>query len=584
MQLSNIVTFYLFLFSQISYLLCKKERRSLSHIHDLFIFNKSTPLRVLFAGDSITDGARERRYDRYPDLQLGQSYPNLVAAILSKNYPSLHIEYGNEAIAGTTLGDIVDSKRLLNEVKAFNPNIVSIFAGINDVWSAVGKNLDFDHIAFENRYESLIHGIRHLGKIKIVIIEPYMFPQGSAIKGQENQWNLGVSMLQKSVEKIGTSVGVDVIRLQSVFNAAINSTESKDFSLWSFDGIHPTSSGKMLIAEEWLKWFFKVVSLTNHAELLKQLSEKIEPNISSLSMDLQPASQNYTRRISVAVIADILPDTSNINQMRVYNHLKNFTKLIENAFASSMHPGIQYWPPIYSRTCKQSEKKFDQGRGSNIAHKEAWSAFYLSAHADPFRSNDVLVLFEDDAHVTFEGAEIEALHTVMKMTEDMIYLGYCYKDEQLHPKVSKQAPYCNHAYAMTVQGAKKLIDLFDSCGPLSDVQLSEFANGGKITWGFSDRVEDTSFLNNYYQTYGAHKSGWFHFGGLFTQAKFDEYIVIKDGDIACTKSYGRTIFLMKHSSWEIIPSMDVFNSLGLRQSDVKFLTDWQFKQYPLKTS
>ncbi len=53
----------------------------------------------------------------------------------------------------------------------------------------------------------------------------------------------------------------------------------------------------------------------------------------------------------------------------------------------------------------------------------------------------------------------------------LLLSGYCFQYAENHPLLSGRAPYCLHAYAVTVQGAKKLLELVDACGAFADAQV-----------------------------------------------------------------------------------------------------------------
>lgn len=84
----------------------------------------------------------------------------------------------------------------------------------------------------------------------------------------------------------------------------------------------------------------------------------------------------------------------------------------------------------------------------------------------PFKDDDVLVIFEDDAEncitdlpVTIT-EELKAMHGI-----DVLYLGWC------DGKNARPHPLCAHAYAITRASARKLIKYFEPCGKALDEQL-----------------------------------------------------------------------------------------------------------------
>jgi len=58
--------------------------------------------RVLFQGDSITDGGRDRG-GRYPDHVLGHGYPYIIAANFAGHFPERKLAFFNRGVSGNKL-------------------------------------------------------------------------------------------------------------------------------------------------------------------------------------------------------------------------------------------------------------------------------------------------------------------------------------------------------------------------------------------------------------------------------------------------------------------------------------------------
>ena len=67
------------------------------------IFHKNA--RVLFQGDSITDGQRDKR-GTYPGILLGQGYPYLIAAAACRRFAELNLTFLNGGISGNKVADL----------------------------------------------------------------------------------------------------------------------------------------------------------------------------------------------------------------------------------------------------------------------------------------------------------------------------------------------------------------------------------------------------------------------------------------------------------------------------------------------
>ncbi len=123
--------------------------------------------RLLFVGDSITDC--NRRED--PD-ELGQGYVRLVADHLAAADPSRAPKVLNRGISGDKVPDL--ERRWQRDVLDLNPDVLSVFIGINDVWHGLvpdrqGCSLP-DYIA---AYQRILTSARAaLPKLRLVLCEP----------------------------------------------------------------------------------------------------------------------------------------------------------------------------------------------------------------------------------------------------------------------------------------------------------------------------------------------------------------------------------------------------------------------------
>ena len=97
-----------------------------------------------------------------------------------------------------------------------------------------------------------------------------------------------------------------------------------------------------------------------------------------------------------------------------------------------------------------------------------------------------------------------------------MYFGFCFKSFGIpkflkrkrfikyHPKATGLAPHCLHAYAVTVAGASKLLELVKECGPPADHQIAEFANKGLITYKYSNISYSPDFTTKEFAKHGIH--------------------------------------------------------------------------------
>jgi hypothetical protein len=100
-----------------------------------------------------------------------------------------------------------------------------------------------------------------------------------------------------------------------------------------------------------------------------------------------------------------------------------------------------------------------------LAHGLIWEHF-IRTRENSTNENDAIIIFEDDVHEARPDAAEWAIKAVVNMTTDFLYLGHCCQE---NPKVP---PYCLHAYAMTLRGARKMWPKLDQCAGPIDTQVS----------------------------------------------------------------------------------------------------------------
>ena len=115
------------------------------------IFHKGA--RVLFQGDSITDGGRDRS-GRYQDHALGHGYPYLIAANICGHFPELDLTVFNRGISGNKVSDLAG--RWQNDTITLKPDVLSILISVNDVWHNVAAKKEINFAEIEATYDKLL--------------------------------------------------------------------------------------------------------------------------------------------------------------------------------------------------------------------------------------------------------------------------------------------------------------------------------------------------------------------------------------------------------------------------------------------
>jgi len=202
--------------------------------------------RIVFQGDSITDGGRGRNGD--PNHILGHSYAFLIAARYGASYPERNLGFFNRGVSGNKLPQLAE--RWQQDTLDLNPTVVSILIGVNDIWHPLNAGQAVSAEAFEAAYDKLLADtVAALPKVKLVLGEPFILP-GKATSEKWDVWQGHLKKFQAVVEKLAAKYHAPVVHYQRAFDAAAKRAPTE---YWIWDGVHPTYAGSQLMADEWIR-------------------------------------------------------------------------------------------------------------------------------------------------------------------------------------------------------------------------------------------------------------------------------------------------------------------------------------------
>lgn len=196
--------------------------------------------RWLFIGDSITDCGR-----RDCPEAIGSGYPRLVRDWLRSLDPVNAPGVINTGISGNKVTDL--QGRWDEDVLAHQPSLVSIKIGINDVWHGLGgRNNGVSVERFREGYSDILQRLQSaLPGTTIVLCEPSVIWPPAPAEG-----NAVLQPYLQVVREIGEKFRAHaVVPLHAAFE---NAKAARPDIAWAPDGVHPSSSGHMLIARSWL--------------------------------------------------------------------------------------------------------------------------------------------------------------------------------------------------------------------------------------------------------------------------------------------------------------------------------------------
>lgn len=189
-------------------------------------------MKILFQGDSVTDGGRDRR--NYHDL--GGSYPRYASRYIKEMFPDIGFEFINQGISGNRTGQLFD--RLYTDAIQLEPDIISLLIGVNDVWHRYDSNhVETTDEQIEANYRSILISLRKHTDSKIVIMSPYVLDFDGMRQIRDD-----VKRITPVIEKLAGEFADVYIPLDTLMDN-MQKMQAEEENGLSKDGVHPTAKG-----------------------------------------------------------------------------------------------------------------------------------------------------------------------------------------------------------------------------------------------------------------------------------------------------------------------------------------------------
>ena len=195
-------------------------------------------MKILFQGDSITDAGRDKR--NYHNL--GNGYPKYAAELISAAHPEIDFEFINFGISGNRTSQLFD--RLYSDAIAFQPDIISIMIGINDVWHRYGHRILTSNEQIALNYRCILKYLKEATNAKIVMIAPYLLDCDD-----KEDIRRDLPSVLEIIRGLADEFADVYIPLDKYFEDALKTAPEKLY--YSADGVHPNVNGAKFIAEHY---------------------------------------------------------------------------------------------------------------------------------------------------------------------------------------------------------------------------------------------------------------------------------------------------------------------------------------------
>ena len=194
-------------------------------------------ITIVFQGDSITDAGRDKR--NYHNMGLG--YPKYAAEHITAANPDVQFEFINQGISGNRTSQIFD--RLYADALAFEPDVISILIGINDIWHRYGGNkIATTDAQIELNYRSILERIRRESNAKIMILAPFLLDKEPYAGMRED-----LARVLTIVRRLADEFADVFVPLDKHFEEALKTQPEPLY--YSKDGVHPNDNGRMFIGK-----------------------------------------------------------------------------------------------------------------------------------------------------------------------------------------------------------------------------------------------------------------------------------------------------------------------------------------------
>ena len=196
-------------------------------------------MKIVFQGDSITDAGRDKRNYHH----MGNGYPKYATELICQAFPDADIEFINQGISGNRTDQLFD--RLYPDAIAFEPDVISILIGINDIWHRHGgTHIETTDAQVATNYRAILERLKAQTNAKIVILAPFLLDNE-----EKEAWRPELDRLLPIIRALAAEFADVYIPLDELFEEALKTQPEPKY--YSGDGVHPNPNGAAFIGKHY---------------------------------------------------------------------------------------------------------------------------------------------------------------------------------------------------------------------------------------------------------------------------------------------------------------------------------------------
>lgn len=203
-------------------------------------------LKVLFQGDSITDGGR----DRNDPHVVGWGYVLYATRFLRERHPEIEFEFLNFGISGNKSDDLVG--RWTTDCIEHKPDVVSVMIGVNDTWHHAGDKSWVPNEVFEANCRNILERTKNEVGAKIIMLEQYLLPS----PGDKDFFREDIDPKIQVTRKLAREYADVYVPTDGLIAAQCI---DHDPLYWSEDAVHPNDNLAVYIAKLYCDAFEKIL-------------------------------------------------------------------------------------------------------------------------------------------------------------------------------------------------------------------------------------------------------------------------------------------------------------------------------------